>query len=68
MQCLPATHDHIAQSYSNIGAVLYAKGDYTGAYDSFIKAFEIKSTSLPSQHPSMAITINNIARVLVGQG
>ncbi|CAF3913270.1 unnamed protein product [Rotaria sp. Silwood1] len=68
MQCLPATHDHIAQSYSNIGAVLYVKGDYTGAYDSFIKAFEIKSTSLPSQHPSMAITINNIARVLVGQG
>ncbi|CAF4524996.1 unnamed protein product [Rotaria sp. Silwood2] len=47
MECLPATHDHIAQSYSNIGAVLYAKGDYAGAFSSFIKAFEIKSASLP---------------------
>jgi tetratricopeptide (TPR) repeat protein len=47
---------------------LYAQGDYTGALSSFTEAFKIKSASLPSDHPSLAITLNNIALALAKQG
>ncbi|CAF1209128.1 unnamed protein product [Didymodactylos carnosus] len=50
-----------ADTYSTIGSYYGSKGEYDDGLFNYHKAFVIQKRLLPSNHPSLAITLNNIA-------
>jgi len=53
----------IADNHENIGDVYWKQGSYDLALKHYMTALEIKTASLPSQHPSIAETLENIGRI-----
>jgi len=48
--------------------VLHALGDLAGARAAYERALRILEASLGLEHPNVAVTVNNLGRVLKDQG
>ena len=62
------THVHTAQSLSDYGAVLIAKGDVRGAVEAHREALEIRRTLLGETHPHVAQSLSHLGWALQMQG
>ncbi|HZC29234.1 MAG TPA: tetratricopeptide repeat protein, partial [Gaiellaceae bacterium] len=51
----------VGSAWNNLGGVLQAKGDLEGADRAYRRALAVKRTRFGAQHPSVAITLNNLA-------
>lgn len=58
---------YIALSLSNLGTILMAKGDYSEALNTFLKALQIKQ-ELGEQQSSITTTLNQIAQIYSATG
>jgi len=54
----------LAVSYSTLGAVHHAKGDFTRAEDFYSRALKIQSLTLRSGHPDLVATLMRQSRLL----
>ena len=60
LQVLPKHHEDLASVYDSIGDMNMRKTHWKETFRNFEIALKIKKTHLPIDHPSLAITLNNI--------
>jgi tetratricopeptide (TPR) repeat protein len=60
-QYLPQSHPDIAASLSNLGHIVFAKGDYPRAGDYYEQALEMRRELLAADDPRLAESLANVA-------
>jgi tetratricopeptide (TPR) repeat protein len=68
MRLLGADHPNVAVSMGNLGLVLDAKGDATGAEQLFRDDLSILRKTLGATHPAYAQALNHLSLALLHQG
>jgi len=61
-------HRNTANAYSNIGMIMWLKGDFDGAVIMYKKCLAVKKKFLGAEHPITAITYNNLGGVMEEKG
>jgi Flp pilus assembly protein TadD len=61
-------HPDTLASVSNLGALLYAKGDLTAAEPLFREVLEARRATLGNRHPDTLVSINNLGQLLKAKG
>jgi tetratricopeptide (TPR) repeat protein len=64
----PLAEEFLVTTLNNVGFVLQAQGDWTGALAQYRQALAIRKKALGEEHPDVAESLNNIGELLRAQG